>query len=84
MKMADYSGWVQAGVASLVAATGTVFWAASNTSNLHNTQAQVQQLQAAQQADHDKVVSQNQKLDDIAADVSDIKKDVRAIAQHVH
>lgn len=82
--MADIAGWAQAGVAGLIAAVGTVFWAASANSNLHTTQQQVQQLQTQQQSDHDKIVTQDQKIDDIHSDVQEIKADVKAIAQHVH
>lgn len=82
--MADYAGWMQAGVAGLVAAVGTVFWAGSTNRVISDTQATVQQLQIKQQTDHDQIVGQEQRLKDIQSDVQEIKGDVKTIAQKVH
>lgn len=81
-KVADFAGWAQAGIAGLTAAVGTVFWAASTNSNIHQTQNQVAALQTEQQHDHDKIVTQDQKLKDIGDDVSEIKGDVKTLLQN--
>ena len=75
---------MQAGVAGLVAAVGTVFWAGSTNRVIADTQATVQTMQTKQQADHDQITAQQQQLKDIADDVSEIKGDVKTLVRHAH
>lgn len=77
--MADLSGWVQAGVAGLVAAVGTVFWAGNTNNTIHTTQARVEEVATQQQVDHDKVTALDSKVDYLRTDVSEIKSDIKQL-----
>lgn len=84
MKLLDLAGWTQAGIAGLTATVGSILWVANTNADLHQTRVQVTQLQQQQQQDHDKVTAQDQKLNDIASDVAEIKGDVKTLVQKVH
>lgn len=73
---------MQAVVAALVATVGVVFLAGARNENLNAVQQQINDVAAKQQADHDKVVSADQKLTDIQSDVSEIKGDVKHLLEH--
>lgn len=77
--MADLSGWIQAGVAGIVAATGTVFWAGDTNNRVHSTEARVEAVALQRQADHDDQTRLDSKVDDLRADVSEIKADLKKL-----
>jgi tRNA A37 threonylcarbamoyladenosine synthetase subunit TsaC/SUA5/YrdC len=75
----DKAGWAQAGLAGLIAALGTTFWAGQANTSLAEARSQVQQVKDQQQADHDKLISHDTTLKDIQSDVSEIKQDVKTL-----
>lgn len=82
--MKDIAGYLQAGVAGLIATVGTVFWAGNTNRTVADTQVVVHQLQQQQQTDHDRVTALDTKISDIQSDVSEIKSDIKTLVQKAH
>jgi hypothetical protein len=77
----DFSGWAQAGLAGLIAALGTTFWAGQANTALSDARAQIQIVATAQAADHDKVIALSTDVAQIKSDASETKADVKTLLQ---
>jgi hypothetical protein len=82
MIASDVSGWAQAGLAGLIAALGTTFWAGQANSSLQDARAQIVAVTAAQQADHDRITSLTADAAAIKTDVSETKSDVKLLLKN--
>ena len=80
--MQDYAGWAQAGVAGVVAAVGTVFWAGQANTQIKDQQTQITAIQQKADMDHDKVIALAAAVDQIKSDTDETKGDVKQILQN--
>jgi septal ring factor EnvC (AmiA/AmiB activator) len=71
--------WLQALVACCVAAAASVFWAGNVNSRVQASESRIEVVEKAQKRDHDQVTTVDTKLDDLRADVADIKNDVKTL-----
>lgn len=81
MVISDASGWVQAGLAGLIAALGSTYWAGQSNVAISDARNQIAQVAAQQQDDHDKVVSLITDVTQIRADATETKADVKLLLQ---
>lgn len=77
----DISNLVQTAVASVVAIVGATLYVTTAHNNASQAEAQVSKIETQQREDHDKLVTHDRQLTDIAGDVSEIKQDVKKLLQ---
>lgn len=81
MVSSEVSGWVQAGLAGLIAALGSTYWAGQSNVAIADARTQIAQVATQQQSDHDKVVSLTTDVTQIRADATETKADVKTLLQ---
>lgn len=81
MVASDASGWVQAGLAGLIAALGSTYWAGQSNVAVADARAQIVTVAAQQAADHDKVIALTTDVTQIRADATETKADVKTLLQ---
>lgn len=79
--MAFPVSWLQAGLTVTAPVIAVVFMAGGTKADIAANKQQLEAVTAQQKADHDKVVTNDSKLDDIKQDLADIKADIKHLVE---